>query len=144
MGNQNGISGIFAIFGLILGIFLAFVGVQMVQDLAVEMNAMDQASGEVCASNPIPLINFFQPEVCQSVDYEVGIHKEITVTGLGMVLLVSMLMLIFIIIFGGFMLMMFNPAFTGMLFGYMLFSIFFLLSFILSWFLGLNIVAVFG
>lgn len=140
---DNGTAGIFAIFGLVLGIFLAFVGVQMVQDLAVEMNAMDQTSGEVCASNPIPIVNWWEPEVCQEVGYEVGTHKEISVTGLGMVMLVSMLMLIFIIIFGGFILMMFNPAFTGMLFGYMLFAIFFLLSFILSWFLGLQIAAIF-
>lgn len=132
---ENGTAGIFVIFGLILGIFLAVVGVQMTQDLVVEMNA----EGESCASNPIPIVNIFQPEVCQSLDA----HEKVSVTGLGMVMLVSMLMLIFIIIFGGFMLMMFNPAFTSMLFGYMLFSIFFLLSFILSWFLGLNIVAIF-
>ncbi len=142
MGNNN-LSGIISIFGLILGIFLAVIGIGLVQDLVMTLDAQEQASGQVCASNPVPIANWFQPEICQAVSQEAGIHTDITITGVGLVLLVSMLMLIFFIIFIMFMLFLLIPPLTPNLSALLFFSIFFLLSFMLAYFLGLNIVEVF-
>ncbi len=134
MANNN-LSGIISIFGLIFGIFLAVIGIGLVQDLVITMNA----TGEACSSNPVPLVNIFMPEVCGEVDA----GGQMTITGIGVILLVSMLMLIFLIIFIMFMLFLLIPPLTPNLPSLLFFSIFFLTSFMLSYFLALNIVAVF-
>jgi len=134
MGN-NSLSGIISIFGLIFGIFLAVIGIGLVQDLVIAMNA----EGEACTNNPIPIANWFDPELCQ--DVEAG--GQVTITGLGLVLLVSMLMLIFFIIFIMFLIFILIPPLTPNLPMLLFFSIFFIPGFLLSFFLGLNIVAIF-
>lgn len=133
MGNGNGLTGIISIFGLILGIFLAVIGIGLVQDLVITMNT----TGEACAANPVFIVNIFIPEICG----EVTAGGQVTITGIGLVLLISMLMLIFIIIFSVFIILM---LIGGNLSAILFFSIFFLSSFMLSYFLGIKIVVVFG
>ncbi len=135
MGNGNGLTGIISIFGLIFGIFLAVIGIGLVQDLVITMNT----TGEACAANPVPIANWFQPEICG----DVSATGQVTITGIGIVLLVSMLMLIFFIIFIMFMLFLLIPPLTPNLPSLLFFSIFFLSSFMLAYFLGLQIAAIF-
>ena len=139
MGNNN-LSGIISIFGLVFGIFLAVIGIGLVQDLVVTMNTETAVDGKVCASNPVPIANWFQPEICQEVGGDITTESKVTITGVGLILLVSMLMLIFFIIFIVFIVLV---LFGGNLSAILFFSIFFLTSFMLSYFLALNIVAVF-
>lgn len=141
---NNGMSGIISIFGLIFGIFLAVIGIGLAQDLTITLNAMDKTSGTVCAGNPVPIADWFVPEICQDVSTEVGKEVEVTVTGVGMVLLMSMLILIFFVIFSVFIIFLLIPPLREAGLSILLFfSIFFLSAFMLSYFLGLSIVAVF-
>ncbi|MHA2431743.1 MAG: hypothetical protein ACXADO_00755 [Candidatus Thorarchaeota archaeon] len=143
MGNANGLSGIISIFGLIFGIFLAVIGIGLVQDLVVEMNSKTEIGGQVCADNPVwgaDLIGM--GEICVDVAGEGYAHEKVTMSGVGLVMLMSMLMLIFFVIFAMFLIFLIPPL-SGNLPALLFFSIFFLLSFMLSYFLGLNIVAVF-
>jgi len=142
MGNNN-LSGIISIFGLVFGIFLAVIGIGLVQDLVVTMSTETAVDGKVCASNPVPIANWFQPEICQAVSGDVTTESQVTITGIGLILLVSMLMLIFFIFFITFFVFLLIQTLTQTLPALLFFSIFFLLSFMLSYFLGLNIVAVF-
>ena len=141
---NNGLAGIISIFGLVFGIFLAVIGIGLVQDLVVTMNTETAVDGKVCASNPVPIANWFQPEICQEVGGDITTESKVTITGIGLILLVSMLMLIFFIIFIVFIAFIVIPPLTPNLSMLLFFSIFFLLSFMLAYFLGLNIVAVFA
>jgi hypothetical protein len=131
---KNGLTGIISIFGLVFGIFLAVIGIGLVQDLVITINA----GAGACTSNPIPIVNIFQPEICSETDAE----GKVTITGVGVVLLVSMLMFIFFVIFIMFMVFLVPPL-SGNLPALLFFSIFFLSSFMLAYFLGLNIITVF-
>jgi hypothetical protein len=131
---KNNLSGIISIFGLVFGIFLAVIGIGLVQDLVITINAEAGA----CAPNPIPIVSYFQPEICG----DVGADGKVTVTGVGVILLVSMLMFIFFVIFIMFMVFLIPPL-SGNLPALLFFSIFFLSSFMLAYFIGVNVLEVF-
>jgi hypothetical protein len=79
---------IMAIFGAVLGVMLAWTGVIMSEDIVLEMNA----KGQTCVPNPVPIANWFTPNICQ--DLSGG--AQATITGVGWLIFMSLIILLVI------------------------------------------------
>jgi len=121
-----------AIFGAVLGIMLAWIGIALSQDIVLRLDA------ETEVPNPIPVANMIWPSFRSSPG------AEVTIEGIGYIIFMSLVLLIAVLMVAVGFMFYFIPGLRGGMSVFLSFAIFLIAFMMICFIVGLKIAEAFG